>query len=446
MHIHVAGKTGGGWIEGFSGNFGFSGFSRHPIDSTHFFASGFFHIPIAFYPKVCYDLLATLAREAVGSNHYKQAQEHPKRERNSNMIQTRQQYNRSNTIAAFKTRAETETAISCAVTGILTTFHIPTLPPLPLLSFAGLHPLANATACRALASYKYSEEHHKLAPTILAGAILSILADLQIRDDHIHAVEANAILSNLPLFTLSQVLSFAASLEPRHTKRIPHISLEEKDPETLTRWHADCIEAFASSISERQTYQAPPVRKAQATESALFARIRKDARILFNELKDSDVLPSKLSNVIGIALQGRNMLTVSDSLRSNIAKALLILDTEETKKLASIFSTIKEATEKEEKARDIVFLSSIEKVSDSFTDDKKPKTIKELLAKRKEQAEGQACEAATQVPQQETQSPTHEQPEAEYEDEREYEYEEDEPSMLWNEPANEDGDNDHENT
>jgi len=51
MHIHVAGKTGWGWIEGFLGNFELSGFFRHPIDSTHFFASGFFHIPIAFYPK-----------------------------------------------------------------------------------------------------------------------------------------------------------------------------------------------------------------------------------------------------------------------------------------------------------------------------------------------------------------------------------------------------------
>ena len=310
------------------------------------------------------------------------------------MAQIRQQYDRSSTIAAFKTRAETETTTACAVTGILTTFYIPTLPPLPSLVFSGLHPLANAEACRALAAYKYSEEHHKLAPTILAGAILSILTDLEIRDDHVHAVEANAIFSTLPLFTLSQILGFAASLEARHIKRIPHLSLEEKNPETLTRWHSDCIEALAASIAERQEYQAPTVRKSsERKDSAIFTGIRKNARILFANLKDDGILPSKLSSVISIALQGRNMLTISDSLSANIAKALLILDTTETKKLASIFETVKEETEKEEKIREDIFLSNVEKASDSFAPDNKPKTIKELLAMRKEQA---ICEAAAQ--------------------------------------------------
>lgn len=271
--------------------------------------------------------------------------------------------------------------ITCSITGISTTILAPELPKLKGISYSGLHPLASYETCKELSRMRYSEEHIRLPATILAGAILCILHHTQLRHDNIEATTANAILCTLPTFTLSQILSFAGTLELWHIKRIPSLSLEEQDATALVHWYDSCESAFAASISERlASYEEHiTVRRISSTkEKPQLIAIRKEARALLDSLKDMNALPSKLSEVCNTLLQKDYILTASETLKDKVCTALRLLQIDEADKLAKVIEDASKKATSTDKSKASAFDNEIERVSDLSTI--KRKTLAEIIA------------------------------------------------------------------
>lgn len=320
-----------------------------------------------------------------------------------------------------------EQTITCNISGITTTIITPILPKLKNISYSGLHPLASLETCQELARMRYSQEHIFLSPTILAGAILSILYHLELRHDNVPAYEANAILATLPPFTLSTILAFAGTLEKRHASRIPSLSLEEREAQTLVMWHNDCEDAFASAIAERQYYQAVEVKKIQTKEQPKLIEIRKQARSILKNLQDMDALPSKLSSILTTLLQKDILLTVGQELRGKVCIALRLLDIPDSLELAGIIEDAHNLISKTDKTKASLFDNEIDRVSDMS--EFKPKTLAEILA------------AAQQPPPQPQEKPEDIEEEQEYEAEKEEEEEEHE-EYLFDDEADDSADED----
>lgn len=291
-------------------------------------------------------------------------------------------------------------SITCNITGIATTILAPELPKLKGVSYNGLHPLASYDTCKELSRMRYSEEHIRLPNTILAGAILCILHHTGLRHDNIEATTANAILSTLPTFTLSQILSFAGTLEPWHIKRIPSLSLEEQDATALVHWYESCDSAFAASISDRlASYEEHiTVRMVSRTkEKPQLIAIRKEARTLLEALKDMNALPSKLSEVCNTLLQKDYILTASETLKDKVCTALRLLQIDEADKLAKVIEDASKKATSTDKSKANAFDNEIERVSDLSA--MKRKTLAEIIAaannpkeQEEEEQEGQEAE------------------------------------------------------
>jgi hypothetical protein len=242
-------------------------------------------------------------------------------------------------LSYFKDKRNKELTVTCEITGMTFVISAPILHNVKGFCYSGLSPLANKEAALSLGECTYSEAHYDLAPSTLAGAFLSLSFHYKLRLDHLSAIEANMLISQLPLFQISRALSFLAALSSHQLKRIPRFSLDEGEPEALKNWLSDCQEAL--DITNYTTIEQPQPKLSASKsfiDSSIITETRKAARELLKLLKADSILPLRLSTIISMSIQKNNLAMISVELRKNIIAALTKLGTENCINLASIFA------------------------------------------------------------------------------------------------------------
>jgi hypothetical protein len=214
-------------------------------------------------------------------------------------------------LSYFKNKAEKEILSICDITGISFTITAPFIPKTKGYAFSGLSPLANKEAAEQLALCRYSEAHYDLSSSVLAGTLLSLLHHYKIREDHLSAIEANMILSQLPLFFLSSVCNFVVNLSHHELKRIPRISLTDGEPNTLKHWYLDCQKVL--DLDNYEPIEQPKMQLKTKTflDNSVSVEDRKAARELLKNLKAEAVLPLKLQTIIQMSIQKNNLALIS---------------------------------------------------------------------------------------------------------------------------------------
>lgn len=242
-------------------------------------------------------------------------------------------------LAYFKTKAEEEVTTVCAISGISFTIIAPELPPIADHLYVGLSPLADKDAAETLGRFSFSSIHHDMAPSTLAGILLSLLHHYELRKDKLSAVEANVLLSQLPIHELSKACNFLAYLTEHEKKRIPRLSLHESNPSILKGWLRSAQAAVNIDIFEplETTQTKKPIGKGMI-DSSVTIEERKQARELLKALKEANILPTKLYTVIHMSIQKNNLALIGSDLRKKIVGALGSYDVTEAQALAKIFS------------------------------------------------------------------------------------------------------------
>jgi hypothetical protein len=286
-----------------------------------------------------------------------------------------------------KTTAEGKVTTVCQVTGMSFTIVEPFLPTFSGISYEGLSPLAQLSAAIQLGKRQYSEAHYNLVPSTLAGAILSILHHWDLRGDHLSAVEANIVLSQLPLLELSSILRFLARLSVHERTRIPHLSLDGMLPEKAKNWIVNARRAI-DVTDYTPVYKEPKMVERGILDSSILVETRQEARKLLQSLRADAILPINLQTIITMSIQKNNLAMISDELRSNIVNALVKLATPDCLSLAAIFTDTAKNLTMQERIIKQQFEGSLDSASDNFIDTQVPSkklTLAEILAKKREQ-------------------------------------------------------------
>ncbi len=239
-------------------------------------------------------------------------------------------------LAYFQQKAGKDFSVVCEITGMSFKVEAPFLPPLRGMIYSGLSPLASLDAALQIGKLSYSEAHCSLTPQTIAGAILSILKAYGLRQDKLSAVEANLLLSQLPLIDLSRILSFLAKLSTHERRRVPHLSLSNFDASSMKAWLWATKRAIDVTDFE-PVYKAPKLEPKGIILQSVIVETRKQARALLNNLKQANILPLKLQTIISISIQKNNLAMINEELRKNIIAGLLKLETPDAIALANIF-------------------------------------------------------------------------------------------------------------
>lgn len=287
-------------------------------------------------------------------------------------------------LAYFQQKTGKDFSVVCEITGMSFKVEAPFLPQMKGLIYTGLSPLASLDAALQLGRYSYSEAHCSLTAQTLAGAILSILKAYNLRQDKLTAVEANLLLSSLPLIDLSRVLSFLARLSPHERRRIPHISLAGFDASSMKAWLWAAKRAIDVTDFE-PVYKAPKLEPKGIILNSVIVETRKQARALLGNLKASAILPLKLQTIISISIQKNNLAMINEELRKNIIAGLEKLETEDAIALAKIFKQAgQQLTTQEAIVRKQIDMG--EDVTESFAfQPMKNMTLAEIIAAKKAQ-------------------------------------------------------------
>lgn len=287
-------------------------------------------------------------------------------------------------LAYFQQKTGKDFSVVCEITGMSFKVEAPFLPAMKGLIYTGLSPLASLDAALQLGRYSYSEAHCSLTAQTLAGAILSILKAYGLRNDKLSAVEANLLLSSLPLIDLSRVLSFLARLSPHERRRIPHISLAGFDVSSMKAWLWAAKRAIDVTDFE-PVYKAPKLEPKGIILNSVMVETRKQARALLSNLKASAILPLKLQTIISISIQKNNLAMINEELRKNIIAGLQKLETPDSIALAEIFKKAGSSiTTQEAIVKQQIDLS--DDVTDSFSfQPMKNLTLAEIIAAKKAQ-------------------------------------------------------------
>lgn len=294
-------------------------------------------------------------------------------------------------LAYFQDKSNGHVVSVCQITGMSFTIVEPFLPTFSGICYEGLSPLAQFSAAIALGKRSYSEAHYNLVPSTLAGAILSIMHHLDLRGDHLTAVEANMVLSQLPLLELSNILRFLARLSAHEQKRIPHLSLEGMLPEKAKNWYINAKRAIDVTDYE-PVYKTPKTENKGIIDASVMVETRQAARKLLTNLKADSILPLNLQTIIAMSIQKNNLAMISSELRSNIITALTKLATADCLALAAIFQDCAKNLTMQERIIQQQIDSSFENASDSFENTQVPSkklSLAEILAKKKEQLQQQ---------------------------------------------------------
>lgn len=290
-------------------------------------------------------------------------------------------------LAYFQDKSNGHVVSVCQITGMSFTIVEPFLPTFSGICYEGLSPLAQFSAAIALGKRSYSEAHYNLMPSTLAGAILSIMHHLDLRGDHLTAVEANMVLSQLPLLELSNILRFLARLSSHEQKRIPHLSLEGMLPEKAKNWYINAKRAIDVTDYE-PVYKEPKLKDKGIVDASVMVETRQAARKLLVNLKADSILPLNLQTIIAMSIQKNNLAMISAELRSNIVTALTKLATLDCLALATIFQDCAKNLTMQERIIQQQIDSNFESASDNFENTQVPSkklTLAEILAKKKEQ-------------------------------------------------------------
>lgn len=296
-------------------------------------------------------------------------------------------------LSYFKAKDSKERLVVCNITGMHFEILSPNLPSIAGLVYSGLSPLANLKAAETYASYKYSEGHYDQEPQALSGAILSLLYHYKLRHDKLSAVEANMILSQLPLYVLSKALNYIVSLTPYERKRVDGLSLAEGDPFTLKAWLVKCYDVLDISNYATEQEIEPITKKKPILIHSITAEIKKQAKELLSIVKDTTDIDSKLSTIISMSICKNNLALISPELRSNIIAKLNKLGTAEAYELAGIFTSSKSNASQQEtivsKLLDepvSIFPSQVEPLTAKLS-------LKEIIAMKREQEARKAAKA-----------------------------------------------------
>lgn len=299
-------------------------------------------------------------------------------------------------LSYFKDKATKHIITVCDITGISFEILSPDIPNTKGYCFSGLSPLANKEAAEQLALCRYSEAHYDLSNSVMAGTLLSLLHHYKLRTDKLSAIEANMVLSQLPLFQLSQTCNFVVALTDHELCRIPHLSLESAEPSTLKHWYLDCQRVL--DVTDYAPIEQPqPKTKGSYIDQSIVVEDRKQARALLKDLKTNSVLPIKLQTIVTMSIQKNNLAMISPELRKNIVAGLEKLGTPECLSLAAIFvRTGKNLTQQE-----AIISKSLEEPASAFKDISNAPSVRltlaEIIAQKKQQAQQRPMNEALSI-------------------------------------------------
>lgn len=299
-------------------------------------------------------------------------------------------------LSYFKEKATRKLTIVCNITGISFEILSPAIPNTKGHCFSGLSPLANKEAAEQLALCRYSEAHYDLSNSVMAGVLLSLFHHYELRTDKLSSIEANMVLSQLPLFQLSQTCNFLSNLSDHELRRIPHLSLESGEPSTLKHWYLDC-QRVLDVTDYAPIEQQQPKTKGSYIDQSIVEEDRKAARSLLKDLKANSVLPIKLQTIVTMSIQKNNLAMISPELRKNIVAGLEKLGTPECLSLAEIFvRTGKNITQQE-----AIISKSFDEPASTFQHISNAPSVRltlaEIIAQKKEQAKQKPMNEALSI-------------------------------------------------
>lgn len=327
-------------------------------------------------------------------------------------------------LSAFKQRELTKTIIHCPASGIAIEVLAPSMAPRLGLIYHAMSPFASSDLCQEIAKQRYSESHCKMAPTVLAGILIVLLDHYELRKDKLSPTEANLILSRVPLFELSQSLTFLSELPKLSVHKrnsIPAISLSSLDYKVLTAWRIAAMTAINTFTSTPETTRIKRITRVSGrliTDSSVASETIKKARELLKQLREDGIVNQKLNAILTVVLQKNNLAMIASSLRTNLLAALDKLGTSNCLALAKIIKDAGQSLTYQEKAITTDFESgqitnfplSLEsspkaKVESLTDEDSKPLSLLERIkaAKKQQQRDSAtafialAKEAATEI-------------------------------------------------
>lgn len=297
----------------------------------------------------------------------------------------------------FKAKDSRELTIVCKITGMHFTILAPNLPNIEGLVYSGLSPLADLRAAETFACYSYSKGHYDQEHQTLAGCLLSLFHHYKLRKDKLSAVEANMILSKLPLYTLSQALNYVVNLSEWDRKRIDGLSLAEGDPMTLKAWLHKAYEILDISNYAPLTEEEQPKPKTKALlVHSVSSETKQQAKSLLAHLKANTDIDSKLSSVISMSIAKNNLAMIGKELRASIIKGLDKLDTPESLELAEIFTSAASNASHQEAIVSKLLDEPVSQFSAPIPLITSRMSLKEIIAMKKEQEARQAQRSASQ--------------------------------------------------
>lgn len=292
----------------------------------------------------------------------------------------------------------------CMITGI--SYKIVTPICIKKYAFEQRHPLSSYKEAISFARL-LPKEQAECHPSILAGAILVILAAHELRFDKISNKEANLYISSNRMEVLISTLSFISQLNDRTAKKLPKIAIDEKC--SLSTWLWAAKTAITTPISRTRFSDVERVTKVSKTSNILIhsieANTRKEFKYLLDQIKD--LIAPKLVQILKASMNGNLLATMGDNLRDNLIKGLKSYDLPEATKMATILTKIK-ANSSVQESITRQQLDGFEIASSSFENSKASRLsiADQIKAKLKSKLSGNTAEPEKSVEVEEVESST----------------------------------------
>lgn len=246
-------------------------------------------------------------------------------------------------IPSFLAKKETATVV-CLVTGI--SYDLKDVPALSSF-FTFSHPLASPDNVMDFAKLPL-EERKRCSPTILAGAVLSILHYWHLNDDRLSALEKNILLSTVSSKILLEALSFFSTISKRQSWRIPSFTFDpfkgyEKDKEKycgiqpsfssyLKECHATLYPTKEETAEEEITtavYSLNVSKSGRTKVTQVTKEVKTQLRTAILALRISESISDKLAGKLNAITVGDNLYILEPEIRNSFISKLNAARTEE---------------------------------------------------------------------------------------------------------------------
>lgn len=196
---------------------------------------------------------------------------------------------------------------------------------------------------------------------LVAGCLITALSEYHLLGDKLSGVHRNALLSQLPHYTLVDAIRFVTSLTKRQASWLPKLSLEacstdsiqqQSVHDTVKNYILECKAIVqpesdetgktATTKDDKREYSAKLLgdlvdRAKNKIPASIIVKENKDNfKVLLLELIADGIAPKKLTNLLKMLNSGSNLFSIMPEIREKLSIALKKLEDETANELAEL--------------------------------------------------------------------------------------------------------------